>query len=138
MPGHISVSLAEKIFFIGESIQLFEADKRIEVQGEVLKERETDLYQQLVSPLSVYLLPLLHLSIVLHSVDVTSQCQGTHTLTPLFQTELRDKQEFRISEFERFVDGIRETASKHLHTLVLERADLKVSKIHNGQVSLQD
>ena len=56
---------------------------------------------------------------------------------PLFQTELRDKQEFRISEFERFVDGIRETASKHLHTLVLERADLKVSKIHNGQVSLQ-
>ena len=57
---------------------------------------------------------------------------------PWFQTELRDKQEFRISEFERFVDGIRETASKHLHTLVLERADLKVSKIHNGQVSLQD
>ena len=44
----------------------------------------------------------------------------------------------RISEFERFVDGIRETASKHLHTLVLERADLKVSKLHNGQVSLQD
>ena len=59
-------------------------------------------------------------------------------VNPLFQTELRDKQEFRISEFERFVDGIRETASKHLHTLVLERADLKVSKIHNGQVSLQD
>ena len=51
VPGHISVSLAEKIFFIGESIQLFEADKRIEVQGEVLKERETDLYQQLVGPL---------------------------------------------------------------------------------------
>jgi len=87
VPGHISVSLAEKIFFIGESIQLFESDKRIEVHGEVLRERETDLYQQL--------------------------------------TELRDKQEFRISEFERFVDGIRETASKHLHTLVLERADLK-------------
>ena len=54
VPGHISVSLAEKIFFIGESIQLFEADKRIEVQGEVLKERETDLYQQLVSPLLYY------------------------------------------------------------------------------------
>ena len=50
VPGHISVSLAEKIFFIGESIQLFESDKRIEVQGEVLRERETDLYQQLVSP----------------------------------------------------------------------------------------
>lgn len=49
VPSHISVSLAEKIFFIGESIQLFESDKRIEVQGEVLKERETDLYQQLVS-----------------------------------------------------------------------------------------
>ena len=46
----------------------------------------------------------------------------------MLQTELRDKQEFRISEFERFVDGIRETASKHLHTLVLERADLKVGK----------
>lgn len=46
----------------------------------------------------------------------------------MFQTELRDKQEFRISEFERFVDGIRETASKHLHTLVLERADLKARK----------
>ena len=63
---------------------------------------------------------------------------NAEVLMPLFQTELRDKQEFRISEFERFVDGIRETASKHLHTLVLERADLKVSKIHNGQVSLQD
>ena len=63
---------------------------------------------------------------------------NAEVLIPLFQTELRDKQEFRISEFERFVDGIRETASKHLHTLVLERADLKVSKIHNGQVSLQD
>ena len=46
------MSLAEKIFFIGESIQLFESDRRIEVQGEVLKERETDLYQQLVSLLT--------------------------------------------------------------------------------------
>ena len=49
VPGHISVALAEKIFFIGESIQLFESDKRIEVHGEVLREREADLYQQLVS-----------------------------------------------------------------------------------------
>ncbi len=38
---------------------------------------------------------------------------------------MRDRPEFRITEFERFVDGIRETASKHLHSLVLERADLR-------------
>jgi hypothetical protein len=48
VPGHISVALAEKIFFIGESIQLFESDKKIEVQGEVLRDRETELYKQLV------------------------------------------------------------------------------------------
>ena len=48
VPGHISVKLAEKIFFIGESIQLFEKDRRIEVQGTVLRERETEIYQKLV------------------------------------------------------------------------------------------
>ena len=49
VPGHISLKLAEKIFFIGESIQLFESDRRLEVQGAVLRERETEFYQQLVS-----------------------------------------------------------------------------------------
>ena len=47
VPGHISHNLAEKIFFIGESIQLFESDKRVDVQGEVLRRRETELYQAL-------------------------------------------------------------------------------------------
>ena len=45
VPGHISHKLAEKIFFIGESIQLFESDKRVDVQGAVLRQRETELYQ---------------------------------------------------------------------------------------------
>ena len=33
VPGHISPALAEKIFFIGESIQLFESDRRVQVGG---------------------------------------------------------------------------------------------------------
>ena len=37
VPHHLSHSLAHKIFFIGESIQLFESDRRVEVQGAVLK-----------------------------------------------------------------------------------------------------
>jgi len=47
VPSHISHRLAEKIYFIGESIQLFESDKRVEVQGAVLKEREAEFYQAL-------------------------------------------------------------------------------------------
>jgi len=48
VPAHISTHLADKIYFIGESIQLFESDRRVEVQGAVLRERETEFYQQLV------------------------------------------------------------------------------------------
>ena len=33
--------------------------------------------------------------------------------------------EFRVGDFERFVDGVRDTASRHLHSLLLERADLR-------------
>ncbi|TRY67652.1 hypothetical protein TCAL_05867 [Tigriopus californicus] len=87
VPGHISLKLAEKIFFIGESIQLFETDRKLEVQGSVLRERETEVYEKLAA--------------------------------------LRDLREFRVVEFERFVDSVRETASRHLHSLLLERADLK-------------
>lgn len=47
VPGHISHRLAEKIYFIGESIQLFESDRRVEVQGAVLREREAEFYQAL-------------------------------------------------------------------------------------------
>lgn len=47
VPGHISPALAEKIFFIGESIQLFESDRRVESQGAVLKEKEAEFYQEL-------------------------------------------------------------------------------------------
>ena len=47
VPSHISHQLAEKIFFIGESIQLFESDKRAEVQGDVLRQREAEMYQAL-------------------------------------------------------------------------------------------
>ena len=59
VPGHISLKLAEKIFFIGESIQLFEGggggtgdgkgSSRFEAHGCVLKERETEFYQKMVS-----------------------------------------------------------------------------------------
>ena len=47
VPGHLSHKLAEKIFFIGETIQLFESDKRAEVQGDVLRQRETEMFQAL-------------------------------------------------------------------------------------------
>jgi len=47
VPSHISPVLAEKIYFIGESIQLFESDRRVEVQGDVLRQRETELYEAL-------------------------------------------------------------------------------------------
>ena len=53
--------------------------------------------------------------ISLHKADISS----------IFQSSLRDQPEFRVSDFERFVDTIREAASRHLHSLVLERADLK-------------
>jgi gamma-tubulin complex component 4 len=33
--------------------------------------------------------------------------------------------EFRVADFERFVDTVRETASRHLHSLVLVNADLR-------------
>jgi len=47
VPHHLSHSLAHKIFFIGESIQLFESDRRVEVQGAVLKDREAEFYHEL-------------------------------------------------------------------------------------------
>jgi len=47
VPAHISHALAEKIFFIGESIQLFESDRRVEVQGDVLQSREMEFYKEL-------------------------------------------------------------------------------------------
>jgi len=47
VPGHISPALAEKIFFIGESIQLFESDRRVQVQGDVLESRELEFYREL-------------------------------------------------------------------------------------------
>lgn len=42
-----------------------------------------------------------------------------------FQSDLRDQPSFRASAFERFVDSIGSAASGHLHSLVLERADLR-------------
>ena len=54
LPCHISVAVAEKIFFIGESIQLFEHERRLESQGAVLKDKETEFYTQLVSSSSFY------------------------------------------------------------------------------------
>ena len=39
--------------------------------------------------------------------------------------ELSESLEFRVADFERFVDTVRETASRHLHTLVLVNADLR-------------
>ena len=86
VPSHISHSLAEKIFFIGESIQLFESDNRVDVQGEVLQQRETELYQAL--------------------------------------SELRDREEFVLTEFGKFVDKIRDSVSVHLYQLVVGECDL--------------
>jgi Gamma tubulin complex component N-terminal len=39
LPCYISASVAEKIFFIGESVQLFERDRKLESHGAVLKEQ---------------------------------------------------------------------------------------------------
>ena len=86
VPSHISHQLAEKIFFIGESIQLFESDKRAEVQGDVLRQRETEMYRALA--------------------------------------QLRDQDQFVVGEFCKFVDGVRESVSSHLHHLVVEEAGL--------------
>ena len=49
LPCHISVAVAEKIFFVGESIQLFERDRKLESHGAVLKDQESDFYSKLVS-----------------------------------------------------------------------------------------
>ena len=49
LPCHISVAVAEKIFFIGESIQLFERERRLESHGAVLKDKESEIYSQLVN-----------------------------------------------------------------------------------------
>jgi len=94
VPSHISYAIAEKIFFIGESIQLFESDTEgspvtnsSSTKKDVLKEEEVALYNQL--------------------------CQ------------LRDETEFRVADFERFVDSVRDTVSRHLHNLILEKSDLK-------------
>ena len=38
---------------------------------------------------------------------------------------MRDTKEFRVADFERFVDSVRETVSRHLHSLILEKSDLK-------------
>lgn len=50
VPCHISVPLADRIFFIGESIQLFEYDRKTEENGNsgVLTEKEVDFYSKLV------------------------------------------------------------------------------------------
>ena len=42
-----------KIFFIGESIQLFESDRRVEVQGAVLRDKEVDFYQVKQKPVLI-------------------------------------------------------------------------------------
>ena len=59
VPSHISYAIAEKIFFIGESIQLFESDTEgspvtnsSSTKKDVLKEEEVALYNQVWSPLT--------------------------------------------------------------------------------------
>ncbi len=87
LPCHISIPTAEKIFFIGESIQLFERDRGMDSRGAVLMEKEQEFYGELA--------------------------------------KLADSSEFKVADFERFVDSVRETASRHLHTLVLHLSDLR-------------
>ena len=94
VPSHVSVAIAEKIFFIGESVQLFESNKKLDYSTadantplDVLKDKEAMFYHQL--------------------------------------SELRENPEFRLADFERFVDSVRENVSKHLHTLIMHKSDLK-------------
>ena len=95
IPSHISITIAEKVFFIGESIQLFETSRKtgLDLQADddftmdVLKDKEAIFYEQL--------------------------------------SLLRENEEFRLADFERFVDSVRETVSQHLHTLIMHKADLK-------------
>ena len=98
VPGHISLKLAEKIFFIGESIQLFEGGggggARFESQGAVLREREAEFYQRMAA--------------------------------------LRDQPEFLSGDFERFVDGIGDTASRHLHGLLMGGGGDQMGRLGRG------
>ena len=95
IPSHISITIAEKVFFIGESIQLFETSRKTDLDlktddnftMDVLKDKEAIFYEQL--------------------------------------SLLRENEEFRLADFERFVDSVRETVSQHLHTLIMHKADLK-------------
>ena len=95
IPSHISITIAEKVFFIGESIQLFETSRKLDFDFQadknftmdVLKDKEALFYDQL--------------------------------------SLLRENEEFRLADFERFVDSVRETVSQHLHTLMMHKADLK-------------
>ena len=48
-----------------------------------------------------------------------------HTLLFNQLCQLRDETEFRVADFERFVDSVRDTVSRHLHNLILEKSDLK-------------
>ena len=48
-----------------------------------------------------------------------------HTLLYNQLCQLRDETEFRVADFERFVDSVRDTVSRHLHNLILEKSDLK-------------
>ena len=95
IPSHISITIAEKVFFIGESIQLFETSRKLDFDFQtdenftldVLKDKEAIFYDQL--------------------------------------SLLRENEEFRLADFERFVDSVRETVSQHLHSLIMHKSDLK-------------
>ena len=95
VPGHISPQLAEKIFFIGESIQLFESDKRVEVGGAVLREREGELYRALAQ-----------------LQQLRDSGAGSQLVTS------------QMSQLGQFVDKIRGLVSAQLHHLVVEEGGL--------------
>ena len=58
------------------------------------------------------------------SLDIDQYMNG-HTLLFNQLCQLRDETEFRVADFERFVDSVRDTVSRHLHNLILEKSDLK-------------
>uniref|UniRef100_A0A8C7W987 Gamma-tubulin complex component n=1 Tax=Oncorhynchus mykiss TaxID=8022 RepID=A0A8C7W987_ONCMY len=104
LPSYVPIRVAEKILFVGESVQMFENHNHSPSRaGENLKGGVFCLFT--LTQVS---------SILKHQED-------------MFATELhRLKQQpfFSLVDFENLIDGIRSTVAEHLWTLMVEESDL--------------
>uniref|UniRef100_A0A4W5PNX0 Gamma-tubulin complex component n=1 Tax=Hucho hucho TaxID=62062 RepID=A0A4W5PNX0_9TELE len=108
LPSYVPIRVAEKILFVGESVQMFENHNHSPSRA-----GENLIFDGSCFPPSpsVCLCPG---SILKHQED-------------MFATELhRLKQQplFSLVDFENLIDGIRSTVAEHLWTLMVEESDL--------------